>query len=387
MTLDLATLSLATAVVVIVSGVLYLVETLVQPASPAARIWTVSFLSGTLTSFAYLVWALGLEGAWIATSIGNAAFVLAVGCLWLGCRRFNDHSVRGPGLLVGTAAAAAGGAALLAGPDGGDWAGAAVMFLAIAVLAGCGTVESRRGVLGRQSIAIAVTVVLGLVTLYYAGRVAVFVAMGAGSDLFQNWFGTRNTSVLTIVLTVAAVVAMSVLRATESTLRGRGDQTTLELSADGLLDPRSFEAMLASATSRSERSGERFAVIALRIDELPRIATAFGTHEAAELVGAWRASVREAAPLLSMIGEEGPAGLMVAVPVTSASDARSMAIRLHQRVIDDLSSTGAAVTPVVGAGVALTDTVGHVASALIDASNAAARRSAVNPDSAVVVAS
>ncbi|MEA4945559.1 MAG: hypothetical protein VB080_14120 [Propionicimonas sp.] len=387
MMVDQVTMSLVTAVVVIVAGVLFLIETIVHQASPAARIWTAAFLAGILTSFCYLVWALDVPGAWVATSIGNAAFVLSMGSLWLGCRRFNEHPVRLSGIVVGAAVAATALAALLAGPGGGDWAGAAVMFWSIGILAALGTVESRRGVLGKQSLAAAITVVLGLAAVYYLARAVVFLAAGPGSVLFERWFDTANTSILTIVLTVAAVVAMSVLRATESTLRGRGGTTTLDVDADGLLDARSFAVVLASAVARSERAGDRLAVIALRMDELPQITTAFGAHEASELLKAWRTSLLHGAPPLGLVGEEGPAGLMLAVPVTSASDARSLAVRLQQRVIDEVGSIGATVTPVIGVGVAVTDVVGYAASALIDVSNEAARHSAESPDAAVVLAS
>ncbi|MGC4154158.1 MAG: hypothetical protein QM628_13935, partial [Propionicimonas sp.] len=92
-----------------------------------------------------------------------------------------------------------------------------------------------------------------------------------------------------------------------------------------------------------------------------------------------------AAPLLALVGEDGPNGLLVALAVASPSDARTMAARLHQRVLDDLASAGHPVTPVIGVGVALTDTVGYRAPGLIDAANDAARGSVERPDSAVVV--
>lgn len=387
MTLDLATMSLAAAVVMFTAGVLFLIETLTHRASPAARIWSVAFLAGTMTTFSYLLWALGLDGAWVAVAVGNGCSILGTGCLWLGCRRFNDHSIAIPGAIVAAAVLAAVVAVLLAGPGGGDWAGASLMFAALATFAGLGAFESRRGVLGRQSVVIAISVVLGATAVYYVGRLVVFRWLGPDSELFRNWFGSPNTSILTIVFTMTAVVAVSVLRATESTLRGRGRANTLEMTTDGLLDPPSFEAMLAGITARGERSGDRLAVISLRMGELPRIATAFGTLEAATLVRTWRAGLQAAAPLLALVGEEARDGLLIALPVTSAADARTVAGRLHQRILDDLASSGVTITPVIGVGVALTDTVGYDAAALIDASSAAARASAERPDSAVVVAS
>ncbi|MGC3954977.1 MAG: hypothetical protein QM804_12175 [Propionicimonas sp.] len=386
MIFDQPTMSLATAVVMITTGMLYVMETLARPSSAAVRLWTIAFLAGTMTTFSYLVWALELPGAWIATAVGNACFVLAVGCLWLGCRSFNDHHGWLPGALVAAVALAELVAVLLAGPQGGDWAGASIMFAGIAGFAGLGAVESRRGILSRQSLVVAISVVLGATALYYVGRLVTLLVLGTDSPEFRTWFGSVNTSILTMVFAVTTVTSMSVLRATESTLRGRGRANSLEITTDGLLDPRSFEAMLASVLERCERSGESLAVIALRMEELPRIATAFGAQEKAVLVNSWRSSVRATAPVLALVGEEGPAGLMVALPIAAGSEARTLAMVLHQRVLDGLAATGVPVTPVLGVGIATTDVFGYREASLIEASNAAARRSAETPDSPPVVA-
>lgn len=387
MTFDLVTVSFATAVVVTVAGVVFLLETLLHAPSDTTRLWSVSFLSGILTTFCYLVWALGQPGAWVATAVGNTSFTLSAGFLWLGCRRFNGHGVHLPVTIVGAVSLAAGAAALLAGPDGGDWAGAAVMFAGIAVFSTLGAIESRRGVMGAQTVALTVTAVLVLTAVYYIARTAVFLVLGPESRVFLTWFGTVTTSFLTITLTITALAGFSVLRATESTLRGRGQAATLGVSADGLLDPSSFETVLQRGLERAEREKAGVAVVALRLDDLPEIATAFGTQEAATIVTTWRTAVADGSPLGAVVGEEGPYGVMVAMQLASLTEARSVATKLQQRVIRAMTDAEAAVIPVVGVGLATTDLVGYDAAALIDSSNDAARRSAAAADAAVVVAS
>ena len=386
MSFDLVTVSFATAVVVMVAGVVFLLETLLHAPSDTTRLWSVSFLSGILTTFCYLVWAFGQPGAWVATAVGNASFTLSAGFLWLGCRRFNDHQVHLPVTIVSLASLAALLAALVAGPDGGDWAGAAVMFAGIAAFSTLGAIESRRGMMGSQTVAISVTVVLALTSLYYIARTVVFLVLGPGNPVFLTWFGTITTSFLTIALTITALAAFSVLRAMESTLRGRGQAATLGLSADGLLDPSSFEVVLRRGCERAERQTVGIAVVALRLDDLPEIATAFGTQEAATIVSTWRTAVTDGSPLGAVIGEEGPYGVMLAMQLASLTEARAVATKVQKRVIEAMTEAGAAVSPVVGVGVATTDHVGYDASALIDSSNEAARRSAAAADAAVVVA-
>ena len=90
MTLDLSSVLVMTALVVNVSGILFIVETLLRRDEGAGRVWALAFLAGMLTTLAYIVWAQSPD-AWWAVAVGNAAFVAGTGCMWLGCRRFNGR--------------------------------------------------------------------------------------------------------------------------------------------------------------------------------------------------------------------------------------------------------------------------------------------------------
>ena len=81
--LDLFSVLVATAVVVNVSGVLFIVETMLRRDEGAGRIWALAFLGGMLTTLAYIIWVQSPEAAWWAVAVGNAAFVTGTGCMWL----------------------------------------------------------------------------------------------------------------------------------------------------------------------------------------------------------------------------------------------------------------------------------------------------------------
>lgn len=385
MTLDLFTITLVTALVVVVSGVLYLLETILRRDGAAGRLWSVAFLSGMLTVLSYLVWAADPK-AFVAVAVGNGAFVASAAFVWLGALAFNERRLRVPAVLVGIGVGVAMVAVLLAGPDGGDWAGAVPLFLGVAVFALLGAIETRRGSMGRRWSAIGLTVTLAIEALFFLVRIVVFLVAGPDSELFQTWFDSKIASLLTVTLTIVAVVVTSVLRASESHVRGQRDSYTLTVSLDGVLLPASFQSAVTTMMERAERAGETVCLVAVRVDDIARIATAFGPGEAEAVAAAWRTGVRRYAPTASMVGDGSATTLFIAFLTTSFGDVRRTASILHRRLLDDFGALGISVVPVVGVGIALTDRLGYDYAALAAAADDAAGRSATSPDASVIVA-
>lgn len=385
MTIDQFTISAATAIVVIVAGVMYLLETLLRKDGLSGRLWAVAFLSGILTVLSYLVWAID-RSAFLAVAVGNASFVASASFIWLGCLAFNERRMRLAGTVVAVLIAAAGLSVVIAGPDGGDWAGAIALFIGTGLSALLGAIESRRRLMGRRWSAIGLTVVLAIEALWFLGRIVVFVWSGPQSDLFITWFGTTTASMLTIALTVVAVVVTSVLRAGESNLRGQRDSYTLSVGLDGVMLPASFRSASSTMLERAERTQETMCLVSIRIDDVARIATAFGPAEAEQVAASWRAGVRRYAPTASLVGESGSGSLQATFPTTSFADVRRMASIMHRRLLDDFGNLGISVVPVVGVGVALSDQFGYDFSALAAAADAAAGRSVTSPDASVIIA-
>ncbi|HAQ60075.1 MAG TPA: hypothetical protein DCR63_06825, partial [Microbacterium sp.] len=385
MAIDMFSISLCTALVVIVAGVQFVLETVLRRDTSAGRIWSLAFLAAILTTLSYLAGAAtGQAGPAIA--IGNASFVAGTGCLWVGSRSYNGRSLAVSAWTVGSAAVVTFFAALIPGQDAGDWAGALIMFVALAMLAGLGAVESRRSALGRHPSAIAFTLVLGVQAAYYVARTVVFVIVGPEDDFFLTWFGSVTTSFLTIVLTIVAVVSLSMLRSAQARLSGPGDSTSLLLDGAGLFDEESFGLLFSNLTRRAAAFSERVAVIAVRLDDLPQITTAFGSLEARDIASAWRVGTRRYAPTSAIVGHSGPTGILVALQPSSVGDARRVASRIHRRLLDDFGTIGTSVVPDLGVGVAVSDIAGYDSEALVRAANDAALRSASSPDASVMIA-
>jgi GGDEF domain-containing protein len=384
MTLDLASVLIFTALVVNVSGVLFILETLLRRDEGAGRIWSIASLSAMLTTLAYTIWAQS-DGVWWAVAVGNAAFVAGTGCMWLGCRRFNGRSMRWPSVLVAAAVVAAWVAVAVEGDAGGDWAGALWMFVPLVVFAGAGAVECLRGEMRRSRTAWVLGAVLGFQSLYYVSRTTAFVTSGPDSALFEAAFGTISTSFLTVTLTIVAVVVTSVLRAGRAPMRGYIRSAAQPAGEEGILDEDAFTRTLDGLCRRAAGRGEPLAVTAVRLDDLDQISTAFGSDVAGAVAQAWRAGVRRHSPTNAVVGEDGPTGLVVAIAVASAPEARRQAAAIYRGLFDDLGKVGGGVIPVVGVGVSLSDAAGYEPAELTRLAREAASRAAATVETSVLV--
>jgi hypothetical protein len=381
--LDLYSVLVATAVVVNVSGSLFLVETLLRRDEGAGRVWALGFLGAMLTTLAYIIWVQSPE-AWWAVAVGNAAFVAGTGCMWLGCRRFNGRLMAWSSALVAAAVGGAAASVFVAGPAGGDWAGALWMFIPLLAFAAAGAIECLRGELRESRTAWVLSAVFAFQALYYLSRTTAFLTSGPESALFRDAFGTVPTSFVTIVLTIVAVVVTSVLRASRAPMRGHLRSAGAGTASDGVVSHEAFTSAMTELCARAEWRSELVAAIAVRIDDLEQISTAFGSEVARAVTETWRTGVRRHAPSDSFVAEDGPTGLLVGVLVDSPHEARRRAAVIYRGLFDDFGTLGA-VLPVVGVGVALSDTAGYDAARLAEVAREAATRAATDVDASVLI--
>lgn len=370
MGLDTFSVSVVTAVVVLVAGTLFLLETFLRKAEMVGRIWALSFLAAMLTSVAYMMWALDPDSIW-PIALGNAAFVSSAGCMWLGCRRFNERHI------PVAASAVAGGAVLtlaaaLLDAAAGDWAGAFVMFLLIALFAGLGAGESFSGEMRRNRNAIGLALILAAESMYYIARTVVFVTQGPESALFRTWLSTESTSIVTVVLTIVALLTTSILRAGLAGVRGVSITSDLQRTDDGVLRADSFARLFDELVLRAQERGETVGVVSVRVDDLPQITTAFGRGEADAVATAWRQATRRAAPTQSFVGEDGNGGLAVALLPSSSSEARYIATAVRDAVFDGVREAELSVLPIVTVGTAIASRAGITTEGLIAAARATA---------------
>jgi len=276
MHIDTLTLLIAAGAVVAVSGVSFILNTVLRRNERYGRIWSIAFIAGILETVASLVWATS-DDAWWASGVANGAIVLSLGLMWAGCRSYNERSrtYTWVALLASILVILA---AVLEGPRGGYWAGIEVMFLGVVGFAALAGREAVSGALRRSVNGRVLSIVFWLVALYYLLRLLVFVTTGEYSEAFLSYFGTDTTAFIAIVLVIVAAISMSVLQPTDGQ-RDRGTtKRTGSLSIPGVVSAENFEQQAKDWLERSRRDREPLVMLELSIDNLEHINTAFG-HE------------------------------------------------------------------------------------------------------------
>lgn len=373
MNIDPATISIASALVVFVTGATFILNTFLRKDDPAGRVWSVSYMAGMFTSFSYLVAAMSPD-AWWAIAAGNASYVLSMAALWSGARLFNGK----PGLLwvalIGTAAAAVG--VVAAGPTGGYWAGSGVMFVCISVFTGLAAAETLIGAMGDNPSSRGFTIALIIASLFFAGRFIVLLVEGTEGTLFTTIFSTSSASLLLIVLLIVATITLSIIRAERAAPASRRHGSIVAYTNDDVLLSESFERITTDWLDRAEFHDEQLAILHVRLDDLLEVRTAFGAGFSSQVASDFIASVRRYGPTVSDIGEDGTGCVLIATPAEDADSALQAARSIQEGLLDHPVETTPRLRPTASIGIALTDFIGYDVATLIEAARAASARAA-----------
>ena len=383
MTLDLFSVTVMTAIVALVATAIFVIETLRRRDAGAGRLWAVAYLCGTATTFAYISWAAGVGGA-VAIAVGNASFILTPAFIWLGNRRFNDRPIGWQSVAVGTFAVLTFVAAVIRVPVEGSWGGWTVMAALIVVLFAAGGWEALRRPMGRLGNARLLTGVLFAAAVYYAARLVVFLVDGPQGAFFDAWFGSISANIVTVVLTMVAVVVTSILRASKSAIQRYEWLSENGVAADGIMLAGTYRDALRDMAERAGWRQEIVSVIVVHVDGLDEMGAAFGSDAADELAAQWRRSVRRHAPASAFVGEDGDSTLSVCGVASTAADARRQAAAIYRGCIDDLAGNPTGLLPVVGIGIGLTETVGYDTDTLLTSARAAALRASRSLEASVL---
>ena len=383
MSLDLFSVTVMTAIVALTAAGIFVVETLRRRDTGAGRLWAVGYLCGTATTFAYISWASGIGGS-VAIAIGNASFALTPAFIWLGNRRFNDRPIARPAVIVGILAVATFVAAVVEVPVDGSWGGWTVMVVTIVGLFAVGGIEALRRPMGRVGNARLFAIVLLAAAVYYAARLVAFVWNGPEGDFFTTWFGSVSANIATVVLTMVAVVVTSILRSTKSATHRFEWLSENGVAADGVMLSGTYRDALRDVAERASWRQDLLSVVVVGVDGMEEMAAAFGTDATDELAAQWRRSVRRHAPASAFVGEDGDATMSVCVVSGTAAEARRQAAAIYRGCIDDLAGNPTGLLPIVGVGVALTETVGYDPEVLLNAARAAAQRASRSLEASVL---
>jgi diguanylate cyclase (GGDEF)-like protein len=364
MTVDPGTVALLSGLIVTLCGVTFILNATLRRNDGVGRLWSVGFTAGILQTLAYTVWA-GQHSTWWALAVGNAAFPIALGMMWAGCRRLNGRrSLLWVPLIVGIAVALA---VVVRGPAGGAWAGAVEMFIAIVAFAGLAASETLTGRLRRNLNARTLAVVFVAVGLFYLGRAVALIILGPEDDTFTAYFGSISATLVTLCLVVVATVTLSLIHAESFATRKHADTASDTGQIDGIAGPRLFRELAESWLLRSVRERSTLVVILFDLANLEEINVAFGRaagDRAIRLVGRIAATQ---APAAALVGHLGPDRFAVLLPLPAGEDVSAVADRIAAAIINTPLDDADRFRASAFVGMASTRTSGSRYDGLLDA--------------------
>jgi len=359
--LDTQTLLYASGLVVATAGIAFVLNTILRRDSVSSRLWSLGFISGMLATIAYAVWGYTPDLWWIV-SIGNGALSFAIAAMWSGFRTYNRRS----SLLwvAGLGAVVVGLAVLIEGPDGGSWAGAPAMFVAIGTYAALASAETLRGLLRRSINARILTVVFGAVALYYVVRTVVFLVFGETSQEFLQGFGTATTTLINIVYLTLAAISLSVLQwenAGSAPGRSRADD------GSAVVGRTKFAGLASDWLRRAECNGDPLVLVLLEVDNLEHINIALGNDFGDKVIRSVERVTSESVPTASLVSAQSTTRFAVLTAPPAIGQERAIAERIHTALAEAPVDAAEGIRAIATFGVASTKTSGYSFAALMAA--------------------
>ncbi|WP_165064681.1 GGDEF domain-containing protein [Marisediminicola senii] len=363
--IDLPTLLAANGAIVTISGVAFILATVLGRNDAIGRAWSIAFLAGIVTTACYAIWGY-LGEDWWAAAIGNGAIVLAIGMMWSGCRLCNGRTSLSAVSLALSAVTTL--AVLVDGPTGGEWAGAVTMFSCVSIFGALAGAETLRGAMRRNQHARVLTVVFWIVAVFYLARTVVFIAAGEDSDLFDDWFGTVITTIVTILLVIVASISMSVIQGERIGSKYR-KHSAESPARDGILPMSEFTACAEDWILRAERQQVPLALVLLEVENLEDINIAYGRDRGDEVIREVGRVTSFSVPPATLIGQFDSHRFAVLTTASGDREAAAIAERLHDALVETALPQADFIRALASYGVANTDTSGYVFAPLLAAAN------------------
>ena len=370
MQLDTMTLLQLNGVVIALCGVVFILNTAFNRNDSVGRIWSLAFIAGMMVTIAHGASDTG-QMIWWAIVVANVTLTVAVGSVWAGLRRYNGRSRSRSFWVIAAFSVLVLAATLLHVEAAGRWAGAAELWIGLAVLAALGALEAARGLLRRNLSGRILSVALWTAAVAATARAVVFTVDGVGGAVFATYFSTAQFAALSLCLVVLMTVAAAALRAQQGSGSAVGDVTDGIHSAAGVLSAAAFVQAATDHLDRAENAGVGLALIGADIDNLPEINIAFGRVAGDEAITRFATKLRASAPVLSIVGHRASGRFLVLAGAASAAEARALAERIQTTLVDETLTEASLIRLTASFGIADTFDHGFTLTALSAAVNTA----------------
>jgi len=357
LTLDTDTLRVSFGVVALTLLVLFYFVAFRSSRSAYCGWWCAALALFLAGSAAYLLD--GTDQQVWANPLGSTLLVAGACAVWAGTRSLRARRFQPVAFAAAPLATAVAGA--VDHPASNDWAGGAVFLGLMAIMVGLASRElwlvtpTAADLLRREatfSPAIrAMAVMSGAFAVFYACRTVAFLVDGPDGRVFDRWFGSEVTTIITTVLLAAVSFSMTSLsyeRETEE-LRTRATRDGLT----GLLNRTEFMRQAAAEWRGKSRSGVHGSLIIADLDYFKEVNDTYGHPAGDYALQAFAATCRGIVRSTDLLGRYGGEEFIVFLPDVPAARAEQIAVEISAR-LRSMATPNDMAFPTVSYGIAST---------------------------------
>lgn len=348
MVLDTATLRVAFGLMALLMALLFYFFAYRTTRAPYSGWWCVALALFVTGALAFL-----FDGTpqqrW-ANPLGNVLLVSGAVSVWSSACSLR-RSLPQPWMLAAPPAATL-MASVLDSPATNTWAGGPVFLASMALMFGLATREMWPADPGYTRVRIPMTASVGLVAVFYTGRLIAFLADGPGGPVFELFFGSAITTMLTMVLLVVVSFSMAALSNEQQTQALHVVATRDDLT--GLLNRKAFLDLAATLLNDPAVTQGAGAVILADLDHFKSVNDTHG-HAAGDLaLQAFARACRDTVRSTDLVGRYGGEEFVLLIQGATAGRAEKIAAEVSRRLAQVPTADGFEM-PTVSYGVALYD--------------------------------
>ncbi|MFS0718350.1 GGDEF domain-containing protein [Arthrobacter sp. 1P04PC] len=367
MVLDTSTLRVSLAVVTLTLLFLFFFITYRKTRSAYSAWWCSALLLFLTGSASYL-----LDGTvhqeW-ANPLGNTLLVGGAGAMWAGARSLRRTSPRIWYLLAGPVVT--GIVSIFDNPATNNWSGGPVLLGLMGLMLGLSSRELFLLEVDYSRVHRPLAYGSALLTIFYVGRLVVFLLQGPNSPVFVTYFGSVVTTVLTTMVLVVASFTMVELSNEQLTrdLRARATMDGLT----GLLNRTAFMDLAADELRRLSNARTPAALVLADLDHFKTVNDRYG-HAAGDVaLQAFAQACIESVRSTDLVGRYGGEEFILLLPGVSPERAGDMTANISRRLQEKQPQVEAKL-PTVSYGITATRPGRADLKALVECADAALYR-------------
>lgn len=348
--LDAWTIAVCVALVIVVSAVTFIIDTLLWREDAAGRVWSLALTAGMGAVVAVVLWvSTGLT--WVSIVV-NSLFVYAWMLIWAGLRVYNGKPPKYGAMAI--PAIVVGAATLLPQP----MPSTPGMFAAALAIAGASVMVVRETLIGRlhgKRFARPMTAAFAVMAVYAIALAAVSVLRPQLSPQDPGIISLQAYLIVIMLVTVVAITNATLLRA-ENIIASldvtRG--VPWDYLSRGILGHDAFMLVMQDWLNRARIHDAPLALYCIDLDDRVYIEQAFGRDEYELILSAWRDVIQMYAPPHADLSELSPTRMAVMTPAQSNAELDAWAQRWRLGLLESVDRFPIGFHPTISVGVATT---------------------------------